>query len=417
MSSGHLSSLCRQPSRKGVQLFASLNKITSAPITSGRRVALVYALTCDAQSWVPPVIRDDVVEGFATIAQDPPNEVWYVARAVDLNSTTLEVVNLKRLDATFVDLLVATGDYDVALARFADCDVYVYDKYGTAFEVTSEFDAYEEDDDHDGHDKACDDDDGEDDDSWCYMPWYENIIVDFTHHEACNVPDAILWKLECNTADFFLRSRRAGDGRFKLPGAAIVFWPKSRRLTIAEAIGALEMLRDAIECGDVGTLGLGLREFPCRGHDGQLLLQYKDMELLEPFIRDTQHLPLDEANDTARFIHTSLETCSWPALLPAMESFLARAARKSDASAICRLLASLAGLASADDAVCPPLTQPYTGEFLKSCWQAVVIEPEFRPGNAPTEHCILLDWYFDDFLPTRPGDNYLGQWLPPPLLL
>ncbi|EQC42879.1 hypothetical protein SDRG_00597 [Saprolegnia diclina VS20] len=49
--------------------------------------------------------------------------------------------------------------------------------------------------------------------------------------------------------------------------------------------------------------------------------------------------------------------------------------------------------------------------------QTLLMEPNFRPGWAPKEHCILLDWYFDSVLPTRPNDNYLGKWLPASLLL
>ncbi|EQC42881.1 hypothetical protein SDRG_00599 [Saprolegnia diclina VS20] len=385
-------------SREGVQLFASFNKITSAPITSGRRVVLVYALTCDAQSWEPPVTRDDVIEAFAAIANDPPSDIPCIALGTRMQM--LSTYLLERIDKTLVDVLVATGGYDVALVGLEQ-----YASYWYAFE------------DADGH--------------WVH---FDTRVTDYMSHEAWNVPRTVLSGLYATTVEHFVDSKGIGSDETVRPKTAILFWPKRFRVTIVGPSGAVSLLRAAFDHGQLDDLGLGLHDCMIgalttfdnvigRTNDDEkiamfhLLLQYEDVELLQRFIRDTLCISSSQDTRPAQCIYTSLETFGWPTLLPAIEGFLARAANEGDANAICHLLASLAGLTSESDAVCPPLQQPYIGEFLKACWQTLLVEPNFWPGWTPTEHCILLDWYFDDVLPTRPGDNYLGQWLTPPLLL
>ncbi|EQC24680.1 hypothetical protein SDRG_17427, partial [Saprolegnia diclina VS20] len=397
-------------SRKLAQHFASFNKITSAPITSGRRVALVYALTCDPQSWVPRATRDDVIEAFATIAQDPPSDIQRIARAVDMDigPETLWINQLERVDKALVDVLAATGGYDISLVESREHAPPTYDAYGS-------------------EDDACDDDP-----YFEYEVRYENRVTRI--QSLADIPVAVTSGVICRGADLFLNDDASANG-FACPATAILFWPKRCRVPIAGSSRAVPMLREAIHTGQIEDLfGLSLHDFvlgtlmafdvAANSRDavelGHLLLRYKDAEVLQRFLKDTLPLSifgLTGPNGAAQCIYASLDSLGWSTLLPSIEGLLARAAKADNTNAICHLLASLAGLATERDAVCPPLTQPYTGEFLKACWEAVIIESKFRPGDALTEHCILLDWYFDDFLPTRPGDNYLGQWLPPPLLL
>ncbi|KDO27826.1 hypothetical protein SPRG_07099 [Saprolegnia parasitica CBS 223.65] len=400
-------------SQQAVQTFASFNHITSAPITSGCRVALVYALTSDPEAWVPPPTRNDVIEAFAAIARDPPHDIQRIARAVHVvvaYPETLSFQHLKCIDKTLVDILVATNGYDISLVDFQETSPPTPDVYG-------------------GYD--FEDDSWDEDPYFEYKVRYENCVTRI--QSLADIPFAVTSGVRNKGADLFL-SVDASANRSECPATAVLFWPKRCRVAIAGPSRAVSLLKEAIRNGQIIDLfGLSLHDFilgtltafdvaATNNSDavelGYLLLRYKDAELLKRFLRNTLSLSTWRSDGAAQCLHESLETFGWPTLLPAVEAFLARVVKKYDGThAICRLLASLAGLTTEREAVCPPLNQPFAGEFLKACWQAALMEPHFKPGDAPTEHSILLDWYFDTGLPTRPGDNYLGQWLPPPVLL
>ncbi|EQC42880.1 hypothetical protein SDRG_00598 [Saprolegnia diclina VS20] len=323
---------------------------------------------------------------------------------MDADSVSFSFEGLGRVDKALVGVLAATGGYDVTLVGFKTYrDVY-------------------DSDDADEYDWTSD------------AALYENEIIRIPFRESGSALDVVVPGLLDQSAHHFLGRKRVDDDYgLKCPMAAILFWPKRFRVTIARPSGVVSLLKAAIEDGKLDDLGLGLHDFVLGALTtfddntstaldadamGRLLLQYKDVELVKRFLRDTLPLSISDKTNTARCIYESLDTFGWPTLLPSIQSLLARAAKDFGGfSAICPLLASLAGLPSERDAVCPPLRQPYTGEFLKACWQAAVLEPAFRPGAHPTQYSILLDWYFDAVLPARPNDNYLGKWLPAPLLL
>ncbi|EQC29707.1 hypothetical protein SDRG_12707 [Saprolegnia diclina VS20] len=393
-----------EAARITVTLFDT--KLSSAPITS---VVLVYSLVIRR-----PVARptqEAAIAALSRLAQASPLE--YIACIQDETlGNELSFAALDAIDTTLVDVLVATGVFDVALVSFQRRFLSEPQVDSMDSDVVSPT-----------------------------LPPFENRVDRFVLHPACALHADGLIGL--NADAFPARHRMYHRDDYPCPAKAVLFWPKHCRVFLLGFNTVLSLLQatvddqtdaDMVGCAtarDLVALILPLFELHRQERHtttskatsdaryasifGRLLLQIHAMDLVTRFVRDVIVVSsVTTITDVATYVHACLLQCGWSVLQMAFSGLLARW-RVSDAM---QLLSSLAGVAL--DPVCPPLAQPFAREFLKASWHALL--PRLK-SSEPTNtiefasNCILLDWYVDEHAPNLPSGKWLSARLPPAMIV
>ncbi|KDO23180.1 hypothetical protein SPRG_09988 [Saprolegnia parasitica CBS 223.65] len=380
--------------------------ISSSPITSGRRAALVYRVVYVAVHFnmrFNPPVQDAAIAAFRALGlsvTEPHHRIGF--------DVTLPEV----LPIALVHALLATGCFDVGLAAFRKSN---------------------------RNDK---------------------VVSKLCPHPECDMPPSVVasWK----SIQWFLQLQSIDQDTVECPEHAIVFWPKRHRawlVGIADALAFVASHFAAAQPRDSNLLGLadprelvmaamsafnvqdrnsGWHEsseaFAAR-HKPSLLSQmqrilvaYNDFELTTTFLRDcisiTNDVPLAEV---AVWLHGLLTTHGWERFEPAMLGLVQRWIRTTPIATL-RLLTSLAGLDTDDKAVCPPLLQPFEAELFKRCYHIVRATPDFGRsllnakndsygrGSDFVKYSLLLEHYVTTIALQRADANFVGHWLPPVLV-
>ncbi|EQC26947.1 hypothetical protein SDRG_15278 [Saprolegnia diclina VS20] len=378
-------STVQRPSRQTVQVLATRFNatITSSPVRSGRRVALVYALVAtdmDARAIPPLPTHDDAVTAFEAIAAHPPSAQQRLGVLLERKLDNLSFECLPHMDAAVVDALIATRCFDVALVRLG------------------------------GH-----------------------TISVATPHHACAVPADVLSCLPGKRIDTLLGAVHGSSSPH-----AIAFWLMPYRAGLVGRHAALTLAQTATT--DTERLGLSAREllrgilttFLDTGTSSHctmtardmhamtnLLIQHRHVDLAASFLRNVvSNARAISIQDLATCVQSCLATFGWTLLFPAVKSLLRRWLRVRKLRDSTWLLLSLAGVTTGDDAVCRPLRQPYVCELVKLSWAQITPRVLTRDAvSFPAEHWILFDWYLDEVAPPCVYGNWLGTRLPPPLTL
>ncbi|EQC24669.1 hypothetical protein SDRG_17439, partial [Saprolegnia diclina VS20] len=188
--------------------------ITSAPITSGRRAALVYRLFYRGVEDEP---LQSAEAAFRALGQSTTQEVQRLGLELDASLCSLSFANLSLFKMGLVNALLAAGNFDIGLATLA---------------------AYE-----------------------------KGQVQAFKPHPACNIPDAVGRGLIGRPLDGFLYLPPPNFGAFDCPLCAIVFWPKRHRVGIVDIVQVLDFVMLRLERGDDDDDGyLGISD------SGELLL-------------------------------------------------------------------------------------------------------------------------------------------------
>ncbi|KDO21947.1 hypothetical protein SPRG_22310, partial [Saprolegnia parasitica CBS 223.65] len=395
-----------KPLKKAMRFLATYRNTTlaSSPITSGYRAALVYHLVdgdlpLDDKSLLP-VPRHESISAFAAIAATPLPPRERIARPIRYAMEALAFDALKPAEADFVDLLVATQCYDIALVQFSTNALGLRLENGAL-----------------------------------------NIVAACVPHPSCRIPKVVVQRLLGKSANAFLRDapERLGDDNdiCACSAAAILFWPKACRVGIVGVEVAFPLLQKAIStprasklglhCADdlvCGAIGLfqsmshpyGLAKLPFKyvAMMNDALVNCNNVKMAALFLSDAISVSSQLGHDTATdMIHLCLTKYGWVALEAAMLRLIQRWV-KDDVGAISRLLASLAG--ATKNGKCAPLKQPFVCEFFKRCWHEVLIHQSVWQSSTIDEYIVLMDGYLHDIAPLDAHGHWLNHKLPPALV-
>ncbi|EQC38426.1 hypothetical protein SDRG_04135 [Saprolegnia diclina VS20] len=439
------------PDKASVEMVTTFRDLiaTSAPITNGVRMALVFRLVVqneDEDGFPMPCDHEDGIRAFNQVAQLPLHTNHCIAYYdMDDPPTPLDTPwtfeTLGTYEAGLVHALLTTELYDVALVTFeleSGADVAFEKVLRRGGFGGSDYGYSEDEDDEDAYERK-----------------YKNQVATCTPHTACNVPPEVIAAVVGSSVDAILFDSTPIDHHtLECPPFALLFWLKRYRASILGLDDVLPLLQDAVtnDAMDQPLLGLpsgrdvlhGALGVFRSGHPGghnlaksalttvcDILLALDDFELVLVFLRDAifvcYDMPLFE---TAACIHACLSRYGWPQLAPAIHGLLSRWHQRTfeasswvNCGTTPRLLASLAGITTTT--VCPPLYQPFVCEFIKGCYDHALRQPQFLPDydmNAAdfrhfAANIVLLDWYFDELAPNSVCGNYLGAILPPNMLL
>ncbi|EQC41907.1 hypothetical protein SDRG_00762 [Saprolegnia diclina VS20] len=395
-----------KPLKKAMRFLATYRNTTmsSAPITSGYRAALVYHLVGMHlplnDTSLLPVPRHETISAFATIATTPLPFFQRIARPIPYALSALTFDALTPADADFVGILVATQRYDVTLVQLKVDFLSSISDTGIINEVT-----------------AC-------------VP-----------HPSCRIPKVVRERLLGNSASAFLRDRPIPPGDDEdsdgCPFTAILFWPKACRVGIVGVDVALPLLEKAILKPKANKLGLDSADDLVRGAIGLFRsmsrqhvlgkLPFKYVVMMTDALVDSNNVTMAELflseavsvygrldhYAATYMIHLCLLEYGWPALQKAMLRLIQRWVIVSVGS-IARLLANLAGATS--DSKVTPLQQPFVCEFFKRCWHEVLVHQRTWLTWTIDENMLLMDWYLHDMAPLDANGHWLGQKLPPALV-
>ncbi|EQC34649.1 hypothetical protein SDRG_07969 [Saprolegnia diclina VS20] len=416
----HTEKLDASPTVMHVAMTYLQTYISSTRLSSGRRYALVFNLVPLGDSFMPrmPPKMLEAIEGFKALA----------ARPVQRHRR----MRLSWADTHLVDVLLATGAYDVALVSFRKLP----DEEDLHFCFIDDFGPHSKSDEE-------------------YVDRrHENKITSCVPHPACCIPDTVLEVLKHQGTHTFPECPRSVRYAvfIKCSPTVLVFWPTQYRAEILGIDSALLHLQRAmiapkpynligfatardLAASVLSTFGCGTRrDYVPVSHGaslqtqqwgftkmmGDLLLALDDVTLVQRFLRDavgiTANTPLDKV---APVVHALLHHFGWPALGDAMLG-LVRRWLLTATGPLLQLLLSLAGRSARP--VCAKLHQPFFGEWLKAAWSLLVVHPhlKFRCHKVyrvdVVRDLLLLDAYVLFQLPKEPANNYLGGHLPPMLL-
>ncbi|KDO19441.1 hypothetical protein SPRG_15431 [Saprolegnia parasitica CBS 223.65] len=342
--------------------------ISSAPIASGSRLALVFHLVGRGLRGRgrPPVValdRSRILSDLTAIAKAPfprCQRIAYRVRTVSKNKA-FAFENLTRAERALVDHLVASHSFDVALIRFK----------------TSRNDRKE----------------------------HRNRVASAVPHPACQMPPSVIDGLLGKGAHAFIKDPTPLEEvsyhvSIHCPPTALLFWPKRFRAGIAGIPAALrsfeagETLLGAPSARDLALSIIAIFKLVPLS----VLVALGEVDLASLFLSDAVFVSDDASiEDVAPGIASCLRAFGWPALQPAMLSLVQRwSSHWKQSGPTCQLLASLAGITEPKAAVCPPLRQPFVFECIKALWDAMPSSHHRYNSNALNEYRLLLDAYVDD---------------------
>ncbi|EQC27121.1 hypothetical protein SDRG_15022 [Saprolegnia diclina VS20] len=403
-----------------VTTFASAflsTSITSAPIVSGRRVALVFRLVYDEKHEdmrLAPPNQKPAIAAFTALAHSPLDRVQRIGLPVALadKGGGLTFDGLDRVDTGLVHFFLSMKSFDVALAY------------------------------------CCADSEES-----------ENRISQVVLHPACGAPPELQDACDYKYLDLMLHGRDHGM-RYEY---VLAFWPTHHRVVIADRADALtylaatllgdtpwaELVGDAPRATSVfgftdtnAVLRATMSTFRAERAREQtlcgrrwflehratlserplttlsrLLTHQNDLDLTLLFIADIVSIQRNVCmSELALWLHGLFIAHGWGPFQPAFLQLVARWCA-NDMADLLHFLASLAGL---DDApLCPPLRQKHSAELLKRCWASLQLRfryREVRREAAIVKYCLLLEAYVSHTAPERAYANYLGDHLPPVLV-
>ncbi|KDO32467.1 hypothetical protein SPRG_02944 [Saprolegnia parasitica CBS 223.65] len=397
---GASTSVQLKPLKKAMRFLATYRNTTlaSSPITSGYRAALVYHLVgvnlpLDDTSLLP-VPRHESISAFAAIAATPLPPRQRIARPIRYEMEALVFGALKPAEADFVDLLVATQCYDIALVQFTTNVPRIFADIGAL-----------------------------------------NIVAASVPHPSCRIPKIVAQRLLGKRANAFLKDAGEALGQdndiFACSAAAILFWPKACRVGIVGVEVAFPLLKKAISNSRASKLGLHCADDLVHGAIGlfqsmppQYVLPFKYVTMMNDALVNCNNVAMAElflgdaisvSNQWSEtdMIYLCLATYGWPALEAAMLRLIQRWV-KDDVRSISRLLANLAG--ATKNGKCTPLKQPFVCEFFKRCWHEVLIHQSVWPSSTIDEYIVLMDGYLHDMAPLVANGHWLNHKLPPALV-
>ncbi|EQC25950.1 hypothetical protein SDRG_16207 [Saprolegnia diclina VS20] len=340
---------------------------TSAPITSGRRVALVFRLSYDEahdNMRLAAPNQEPAIAAFTALAHSPFLTYQCIGKPVayPTPSEPPSFEHLESIDKGLVDVLLVTKCFDVGLV--VDATYYCRAGY---------------------------------------------VLL----HPACGVPD-IIW----DTCKYRKPDLTLGDSAES--SCRLIFWPKHHRVVLGDWDDALEylaivLLGDAPDDGhgldeDDGYLGLRdvdviLRAamttfgpdrrlpqdyFYGRRHPlaimARLLAHQDDLDLTLHFVANIVSFDREDVSvsDVALWLHGLLTTHGWGPFLPALLQLLPRLSKRHVLDVL-HLLTSFVGL---DDA----------------------------PLHVIFKRNLLLEAYVTNTAPHLARANYIGHRLPPALV-
>ncbi|EQC39914.1 hypothetical protein SDRG_02570 [Saprolegnia diclina VS20] len=330
--------------------------ITSAPITSGRRVALVYRvyLREGSQYFVPPTL-DPTIAALKVLGTSPFETLQRIGLEVSIECDSFDSFSI--IDATFVEALVATGCFDVGLA-----DLKI-----------------------DGRESKC-------------------TIETLLPHPACNLPAVVVRNCVGKTIQGFLYTAPSGDS--ESTARAIVFWPKRHRPeddaneTEPDYLGVAdtrELVLAAMYAFDLENASLTRRHYNRRAPSFLVLMEHflmalNDVELTAVFL--SNHItiqPKVPLVDIAPLVHHLLTKHGWEPLCAALLRLVQRWIQ-TEANDTLQLLTSLAGLNKA---------------------KAMHV---WGRSHVFIEEVLVLEHYVQVTAPQLQGANYMSQRLPLPFV-
>ncbi|KDO32425.1 hypothetical protein SPRG_02902 [Saprolegnia parasitica CBS 223.65] len=375
--------------------------ITSAPITSGRRVALVYRLCYDDVGDEPmrmtPPAQDAAIAAFQALGHSTSQEVQRLGLELDEPESTLTFAALTLCELGFVNVLLAAGNFDVGLATLS-------------------------------RNRTCD-------------------VVAFEPHPACNIPDAVVQSVIGHTLQGFLHLPLRTHVGFQSPSDVLVFWPRRHRVCFADIADLWAFLERRLERGDDDDDGAFLGAMPLTGAHGSSLIKVERgrmhwlqqqtrnlacFEKLHQLVMAIEDVQVSTAllyaiatsgelflTSVALVVHGLLSKHGWGLLESAMLELVRRWIKRQPHATL-QLLTSLAGLDDDEAAVCPPLSQPFEAELFKRCYDVVLTAPDLDIGDfdwcyhGPTfaKGLFLLDHYVTTIVPQLQDANYASQRLP-----
>ncbi|KDO32178.1 hypothetical protein SPRG_03395 [Saprolegnia parasitica CBS 223.65] len=404
--------------------------ITSARLSSGCRYALVLNLVAldGPRSPMPPAMLR-AIDAFKELAARPSHKHRRIACELKPINHKLLWEKLGPTDKYLVDVLLATGAYDVVLVGF---------KKERDYDAEPPYDSANEGD-------------------WDYdKPQYKiiNTVARFKEHPACPIPAAMHLMLVTRGAHAFPDMEDRLEN-VAIPATSVLFWPKQFRAEIIGVHRALQMLQNAINDPAADLLGYasvhdlaqstsaifgcGSLKDPIPAVDpillydprpatttfvttmGSLLRQLNDVDVVISFLRDAvtirPNTPLDVV---APVVHTLLSTFGWMRLADAMLGLVQRWLCSTSRSLL-QLLSSLEGVSA--QPVCAALRQPCFGEFLKAAWSTLVhhdpLQFDYTGSNWRTAFLcdlLLLGAHVERSIPEDTRENWLGAYLPPTLI-
>ncbi|EQC33657.1 hypothetical protein SDRG_08761 [Saprolegnia diclina VS20] len=352
--------------------------ITSAPITSGRRVALVYRLyygDVDGPMRMVPPAQDAAIAAFRAIAQSTTQEVQCVGLELeDMEEQYLSFASLTTWEAGFVHVLLAAGTYGVGLASL-DMN-------------------------------------------------RNGVIKAFEPH-----PTLLHLPPPQSTA-------------FQCPSCVPVYWPTRHRVCIVDPVTVWDVLEQRVceRHGDKAAAYLGVSDTKelllgmLTTHDlrqlrrerslsflqkmQMLLVALKDVALSAAFLDAVAITEALVATKVGPVVHCLLSQHGWEPLQASVLG-LVRRWINSDPDATLQLLTSLAGL-NTKSVLCRPLRQPYDAELFKRCYGVMLATPglvgtemtRFDRGPTFVTGLFLLEDYVTRLVPQRQAANYVSQRLP-----
>ncbi|KDO28395.1 hypothetical protein SPRG_06633 [Saprolegnia parasitica CBS 223.65] len=324
-----------------------------------------YAGDLDGSAAERRPTRDDVVAALLSIADDPPLALQRIAAPIPCMRDNLSFDRLERVDAALVDVLVATGRFDVALVSFK------VDQQGG----------------------------------------YTNFLSMVEPHPACGIPTNVASRLPDKRVHAYL-----GDVSRATPSCAIVFWPTPFRASIVGLDATLPLAQTAIDNVPGDRLGLSVRDLLLGVLSAVVLVQPQPTQLtaITRVFVQCNDVALD-LRGVGICIHALLKSYGWIPLFSALQGLFERS--KGAIDSLCRLLASLAGLTSGDDALCPPLEQPFVCELVKLLSGVLLGYLKDQNTRSNMHYWILLDWYIDKVAPHMPHGNWISLRLPPALVV
>ncbi|KDO17920.1 hypothetical protein SPRG_16679 [Saprolegnia parasitica CBS 223.65] len=369
--------------------------ITSAPITSGRRVALVYRLYyghVKTPMRMEPNVQDAAVAAFQELGQSTTHGVQRLGLELEVAHHPLSFEHFTYAELGFVNVLLAAGNFDVGVARL---------------------DAFKK---------------GE--------------VMTFLPHPACNIPDAVVDGVIGHTLQGFLHKPPPSSDAFECPSFVLVFWPTRHRVCIVDVVGVLDFLMRRRARGndnDDGYLGISetrellLGVMPFFGAHGPtlaktkrmspeeeiyMLMHKKDLPRNLSLLEKMQRLLTALVDDIAPVVHDLLTKHGWEALQSSMLRLVQRWI-ETDPDATMQLLMSLAGL-NTESSVCPPLSQPFEAELFKRCYDVVLAKPGLFTetkgmlprGPTSVKGLFLLEHYLTTTAAQLQDAHYASQRLP-----